>query len=373
MYFNSWTNITTDKWILKTISGYNVELFKKPKQKLVPKPLQFSKEESKKISDEIDQMLKKGIITPVPDSEPTTDEYISNIFTRPKKDGRVRVILNLKHFNADFMKKFHFKMETLQSAIDSLRKDCYFASVDLAEAFYSVPLLHEDRKYFRFFHNSTKYQFTALVMGLTSSPRIFTKLLKPVFATLRSWGHISTAYIDDSCLQGLTYGECLINVRDTVKLLDDLGLTVHPTKSVLIPCQTIVFLGFVLCSITMTVRLTDERCVEIIELCKTLINTKRTTIRNFSQLIGKLVAAEQGVEYATLYIKPLEKIKVFQLQKHKGKFDSFMKIPVSIKPILNWWIVNLKNSMYILRLFIERMGGIQSNTQHKNRGRMVYR
>ncbi len=42
---------------------------------------------------------------------------------------------------------------------------------------------------------------TALVMGLACSPRVFSKVLKTVFAVLRRNGHISTAYIDDSCLQ----------------------------------------------------------------------------------------------------------------------------------------------------------------------------
>ena len=35
-------------------------------------------------------------------------------------------------------------METLQSAIDALRKNCYFGSVDLSEAFYSIPIREEN-------------------------------------------------------------------------------------------------------------------------------------------------------------------------------------------------------------------------------------
>ena len=36
-------------------------------------------------------------------------------------------------------------------------------------------------------------------MGLTSSLRMFTKVLKPVFASLRTkFGHICLGYIDDS-------------------------------------------------------------------------------------------------------------------------------------------------------------------------------
>lgn len=94
-------------------------------------------------------------------------------------------------------------------------------------------------------------------MGLTSSPRVFTKVLKPAFAYLRSLGYTSTAYVDDS------YSLCERNIVDTVRVFDSLGLTINLDKSVLQPCQKLNFLGFLLCSITMTVRLTEPRKLEI--------------------------------------------------------------------------------------------------------------
>ena len=263
-----------------------------PIQGNIPKPLKFSISEQKEIDKEIDRFLKCKIIEKVYDS--THGEYISNIFFRPKKDGKIRIILNLKNFNKNYQEKIHFKMETLQSAIDAMRKDCFFGSADLA--FYSISIKSQDRKYFRFIHNGQKYQFTALIMGFKHSPRVFTKMLKPIFATLRAKGHVSSAYIDDSCLQGSTYQLCKQNIEETVKLMDSLGLTVKPEKSVFEPTQQIIFLGFILCSVTMTVRLPPERRQEIVDLCKNLLQLKRVEIRKFSQLIGKLVATQQGVE-----------------------------------------------------------------------------
>ena len=89
------------------------------------------------------------------------------------------------------MEQIHFKME--KSAIDSMRPTCYFGSVDLSEAFYSILIRPQDRKFFRFIFLNKKYQFMSLVMGLASSPRVFTKVLKPIFASLRARGFISTA------------------------------------------------------------------------------------------------------------------------------------------------------------------------------------
>ena len=92
-------------------------------------------------------------------------------------------------------------------------------------------------------------------MGLSTSARDFTKVSKPVYATLRWKNHISSAYIDDSCLQGWNENECTQNISDMVHLLDSLGFTVHDKKSVLIPIQEILFVGFVLDSVSLTVRL----------------------------------------------------------------------------------------------------------------------
>ena len=318
-----------------------MEVAKIPSQQIVPKPLRFNKFEQEKIDIEIEIFLRKGIVEFVEETHEISDEFISNIFIRPKKDGRVRVILTLKQFNEEFMDKQHFKMETLKTAIESMRQDCFFGSVDLADAYYSIPIFKTHRKYFRFFHKGQKFQFTVLVMGLTSSPRIFTKILKPVFAHLRAHGHISTAYIDDSCLLGLTFKDCFNNIRDTVSIMDELGFTINVGKSVLQPCKCIEFLGFLLCSESMTVRLTEKRCQNILKLCNELRNKKRTTIRFFAKVIGKLVASEPGVEYAMLFVKPLEMIKERELKIHKGNFDSFMKVPLIVYTTLDWWIENL--------------------------------
>lgn len=45
---NIWETITSDRWILNTIRGCNIELLQIPTQTFVPKPLNFSVEEREK-------------------------------------------------------------------------------------------------------------------------------------------------------------------------------------------------------------------------------------------------------------------------------------------------------------------------------------
>ena len=234
-FINEWMKITNDRWILQTLCGYSIELEKQPTQLVIPQQFKFSDIETQKLHDEITRFESCNIIEQIPDIK-ETGEFISNIFYRPKKDGKIRVILNLSSFN-EHMQNIHFKMETLHNAISLVTKNCFFGSVDLSDAYYSVPIAEPDRKYFRFYFKGKKYQFRVLVMGLTTAPRVFTKILKPVFATLRKKGLLSTVYIDDSCLLGASFRKWEENIWSTMKLLDNLGLTIHPTKSVLVPTQ----------------------------------------------------------------------------------------------------------------------------------------
>ena len=86
---------------------------------------------------------------------------------------------------------------------------------------------------------------------------------------------------------------------------------VYDKKSVLIQTKEIIFVSFVFNSADMTVRLPLEKKESVLKLCLSINKRSRShiTIREFSRLIGKLVATEPGVEYAQLRYKSLERVK----------------------------------------------------------------
>ena len=95
--------------------------------------------------------------------------------------------------------------------------------------------------------------------GYGPAMRIFTKIFKVTFEHLRSLGHNSAVYVNDSYLQGETNQACLDNILDATELLRELGFAIRTEKSVLIPSQAIVFLCFIISSKNMTLSLTDEK------------------------------------------------------------------------------------------------------------------
>ena len=63
------------------------------------------------------------------------------------------------------------------------------ASTDLKDAYYTVPVEKEHRKFLRFEWEGQLWQFNCMPNGLALAPRKFTKRMKPVFTTLRERGH----------------------------------------------------------------------------------------------------------------------------------------------------------------------------------------
>ena len=270
-------------------------------------------------------------------------EYISNIFIRPKKDDSYRLILNLKNLN-QFVQYHHFKMENLKSAITLMSPNCYMASIDLTDAYYSVSIDTNHRKYLRFIWRNQLFQFTCLPNGLSSAPRIFTKLMKPAYSTLRCQGFENVGYIDDTYLKGSTFHACETNVSSTVKLFTDLGLTLNMAKSVLIPSQSITFLGFVLNSAQMTVALTPSKAMKVKSKAVELLHNQSPTIRTVSEMIGLMVASFPGVMYGPLYYRQLEIEKVVALKQNQGNFEASMILSDMARSDLHWWIENITDA-----------------------------
>ncbi|KAJ8041093.1 hypothetical protein HOLleu_11813 [Holothuria leucospilota] len=247
------------------------------------------------------------------------------------------MILNLKHFNK-FVKYRHFKMDGLPSVVQLMRVNCFMASIDLKDAYYSVPIDCDHRKYLRFGWNHNVYEYTCLPNGLASAPRVFTKLLKPVFSNLRKRGFNVVGYIDDIFIKGDTFNDCEQAVKATVNLLTELGFLVHDVKSEPEPKKEIRFLGFMLNSEKMTISPSFEKKEKTKEKSKMLLRASSVKIRNLAEIIGVLVANFPGVEFGPLYYRSLERDKIRALKRAKGDFDSMVCISSESRADLLWWI-----------------------------------
>ena len=61
-----------------------------------------------------------------------------------------------------------------------LRPGDYMMKLDLQDAYFMVPIHEQHKKYLRLQFQNKIYEFQCLPFGLSSAPKAFTRLLKPV-------------------------------------------------------------------------------------------------------------------------------------------------------------------------------------------------
>jgi len=344
-HYKEWETLTSDVEILNTVKGLPLEFERSPPENSsFPKHQKFGHQESVLVQKELTKLIEKGAIRIC---HREAGEYISPIFLTPKSDGSFRLILNLKALNKH-MPYVHFKMDNIHSVLHLIQQDCFMTSIDIKDAYYSVPIRSSDRKYLRFMFEGRLYEYLVLPNGLSCGPRKFTKLLKPALASLRKGGTTIAAYIDDILIIGRTYQECLLSTYISCSIFDRLGFVIHPDKSCFSPSKEISYLGFVINSERMTVTLTNDKKHKLKQLCTSVLQSKGLTIRKVAQLLGTITSSFPGVLYGPLHYRALETCKIRALKENKGNFDHSMFLTTGAKADICWWISNIGESFNVI-------------------------
>ena len=195
----------------------------------------------------------------------------------------------------------HFKIDTLNTALGTVRKDCYMASVSLTDAYYSVLVATVEQKYLMFQFEGIRYKYVCLPNGLSPVPRIFTKLMKPLFSLTKK-GHQVMNYLDDFFLVGDTFEECKDAVIDTYDLLIKLGSSIHPDTSQFIPVQKIEYLGFTLDCTYTTVFFTGIKQRKIKTLIGETLQSKKLKIWQIAKILNTFEAFIPAIKFGRLNI-----------------------------------------------------------------------
>jgi hypothetical protein len=156
---------------------------------------------------------------------------------------------------------------------------------------------------------------------------------------------MSVAYIDDSYLQGDNYKQCLENIQDTIDLFEKLGLKINREKSVMTPTHEIVFLGFILNSISMTIALSPSKIMKFNKLYQTFCVNKTHSIRQVAELIGVLISSSVAIPFGMLHTNVLEREKAKALKHSKGNFDAKIRLSAEALQDLEWWSIQINSGV----------------------------
>ena len=210
--------ITANNWVVNVVRfGYKMPFKFKPIQLKIPYNPKSSPEAFSVLQEEAFGLFEKGAIKKVLKE---SGQFISSYFAVPKpRSSKWRLILNLKKFNFN-VKHYSFKMENFAKVREWIQPNFYVVSLDLKDQFLSVPIAKKFRKFLHFQWLGDLLEWQVLPFGLKYSPRVVTKLLKPVLALLRSnFGILISVYMDDLILQANTQEEVFLHAQITILVL----------------------------------------------------------------------------------------------------------------------------------------------------------
>ena len=133
-------------------------------------------------------------------------------------------------------------METLAVVILTLRRGMWATSLDLLDAYLHISISPESQRYLAFCYKGIFYKFTSLPFGLSTAPRVFTRVTRAVISVLRERGILLFAYLDDWLILEAHRNQALFAISETINLLVSLGWLINE-KSHLTPSSSLTYLG----------------------------------------------------------------------------------------------------------------------------------
>lgn len=231
-------------------------------------------------------------------------------------------------------------METIQQVCQLIQPNDFLTSIDLQDAFLHILIHTSSRQYLQFQWKNQTFQFRTLAFGLSLSPLIFTKILRPVLRWARRRGIRISAYLDDLVIIGKTKEITSQHTQAVLQKLRDLGFLYKESKSQLTPSQTIDHLGFTIDTTTMCLSVPTSKRRDIRREAMKLLKTKSCSLRNLSSFIGKAQATTPAVFPARLHTRQLLHLKNLALAKGKTWNSTVLLTPEACYD-LQWWIRHL--------------------------------
>ncbi|KAL0152042.1 hypothetical protein M9458_052646, partial [Cirrhinus mrigala] len=159
------------EWIMKSIkNGYTLQFFRRPPHFNGVLMSTVREQNASILREEIHNLLGKCAVEKMPLADRESGFY-SRYFLVPKKDGRLRPILDLRPLNRTLSKR-PFKMITLKQILSHVRARDWFISVDLKDAYFHIQVAPRHRHFLRFAFEGIAYQFTVLPFGLSLAPQL---------------------------------------------------------------------------------------------------------------------------------------------------------------------------------------------------------
>lgn len=226
-------------------------------------------------------------------------------------------------------------METSEKIKELLNKEDYVASVDLTSAYHAISIHESSRRFLAFEFDNNRYVYNVLPFGLTSSPRIFTKMLFPVISFLRTQGVIISAYLDDILIINKCKWQLESDIKLVLDLLKNLGFHVNLEKSSLTPSKVINHLGYEWNTRDLTIAVPEAKSEKIRNFANKILSTT-CTVKDLASFLGVAVSIETAFRWSPCFYRFLQ-LQYCQLIRTNVPWENTVTLNERSWHNLVWW------------------------------------
>ena len=331
-----WESLGADLWVVQVLCfGYIIPFHSSPPLSSTPIPLPSYTPSSIRgmaLAAAVKDLLLKGAIEP----SSSGPGFYSRLFVTPKVTSGWRPVIDLSFLNR-FVRLSHFRMETAQSVLQSLRSGDWLISLDFQDAYLQVPVHPQSRKYLRFCLGSQVYQFQVLCFGLSSAPLVFTRVMAPVSSTMHRSGYNILRYLDDWLVLGSSELE-MTRARDFLLLLcANLGIRINTAKSSLHPSQRLDYLGMTLQSTPLRAFPTQARIRKVLCLVDEFSSSPEQPLSLWRSLLGVMSSLSTLIPGSRLRMRSLQHRLL--VSRPRESPTTIVSWDDSCRRDLQWWSV----------------------------------
>jgi Reverse transcriptase (RNA-dependent DNA polymerase) len=191
------------------------------------------------------------------------------------------------------------KLDDLSVAQQLIHPGDFMASFDLENQFFQVRLAPSMRRFMGFSvpyeDGSTRYfQFLVMPYGCKPAVSVVTRLLKPIKAFLHKLGIKLSVYVDDGRVSASSAAACRSQLYFALHVLHLAGWKVQWKKTQINPTTSLLHLGFVTDSVSMTYSITADKWTSFSTLVAAMATAAATAtpvhIKSLATVLGKLVS-----------------------------------------------------------------------------------
>ncbi|MEL7521066.1 MAG: reverse transcriptase domain-containing protein, partial [Cyanobacteria bacterium J06553_1] len=279
----------------------------------------------------VSDLIARGIVRQEPVN---TRVFYSHLFVVPKKEGKFRLIIDLKKMNKHVVRKTKEYLK-IKEVTRTIMQPGWACKIDLQDAYYQVPIAQGFTKYLAFPLDGKTFTFQFLPFGLTTAPWAFSRIITPIKGYFHKKGVNFHSYLDDFIIICPSLDLLKVQIKLVQETLSDLGLKINLEKSVLIPTRELEYLGIWVDCLHLRVSVTQKKKDLICRKIPEFLLKDRFSKRDLESLVGLMNFLAPCIHLGRMYLAPMQR---FLSQIKTPNRDLLLFNPKELEAPLSVWL-----------------------------------